>query len=82
MNGLGNSKTANRIARADDISVEIFKKDGKKDKVVSSGNGSWLSHLIWDNKEMWRIESPIPQWILANKFSDGSTLLESDSANR
>ena len=82
MNGLGNSKSANRAARADDISIEILKKDGKKDKVVSSGHGSWLSHIIIDNKEMWRVESYIPQWILANKFSDGSKLLESDSANR
>ena len=57
MNGLGNSKSANRPARADDVSIEILKKDGKKEKVVSSGNGSWLSHVIWDGKEVWRIES-------------------------
>jgi len=57
-------------------------KDGKKDKVVSKGNGSWLSHLIMDDKLMWRVEEHIPNWILTDRFSDGTILLESDSNHR
>ena len=86
MNGLGQNKDQGRPRRADDISVEIFKTDGgnkkSKPELVSSGFGSWLSHLLLDDEIVWRIEQEVPQWESFSddkKFSDGTPLLESDS---
>ena len=83
MNGLGNNKEQNRPARADDITVEISKTNSKnKKEVLSTGHGSWLSHLIIDSEVVWRIEQDLNQWESFSedkRFKDGTILLESDS---
>lgn len=60
MNGLGQNKEQGRAARADDVSVEVFRFDKETGKVVGEavarGHGSWLSHLIVDGEVVWRIE--------------------------
>lgn len=89
MNGLGQNKDQGRPARADDISIEISHKPGKKQggkpEVRAKGYGSWLSHVIIDGEELWRIEEKLPEWCMADangRMSDGTKLLESDSMNR
>lgn len=48
--------------------------------------GSWLSHLLINDKLFWRIEDDVPNWAgnpLSNeKLSDGTIILESDSQKR
>lgn len=60
MNGLGQNKDQGRTARADDVLIEINSRDlsNKKSKpeLKAKGFGSWLSHLIIEGQEMWRIE--------------------------
>ena len=66
MNTLGQNKDTGREARADDIIIEInsrdFKKENSKQELKAKGQGSWLSHLTIEGKEMWRIEEKLPEW--------------------
>lgn len=88
MNTLGTNKELGRAARADDISVEIcskdFEKKNAKAKTVAKGYGSWLSHLVIEGEEMWRIESEVPKWsrYKVGNLHDGTKYLESDTNNR
>lgn len=61
MNGLGKNKVQNRLARSDDIQIKVYKLN-KTNDVICEGAGSWLSHLIIDEKVFWKIEDPIPKW--------------------
>lgn len=54
---------------ADEVQIKIYQVSdnimdkSKPNKIeVCSGNGRWLSHLIMDNKVVWRIEEQVPQW--------------------
>lgn len=59
-----------RTPRSDDFIINIKlqplasqtgKKSSKKsEKVLMTGSGSWLSHLVIDNETCWRIEEPVP----------------------
>ena len=79
-----------RPKRADDVHIEIYMKPenaGKKTKddkvVLSSGMGSWLSHVVMDDETLWRIEEYVPQWSpVADKLSDGTIVLPSDMEKR
>lgn len=61
---------------------KIEKKN--QDKVVlSSGSGTWLSHLVLDDELVWKIEDDIPLWLeVSETFSDGTKLLPSDMGMR
>ena len=62
---LGKNKTADRPARLDDVFITIHKCDENFKRIeppVSTGGGSWLSHLEIDGRELWRIENPLPTW--------------------
>ena len=50
---------------------------------MSSGGGSWLSHLVLDDEVVWRIENDVPLWApLGETFSDGTKILPSDMEKR
>ena len=86
---IGTNEKANRPARADDIDVVIKKlndptnMESFEGEQLCDGMGSWLSHLLINNQEFWRIEDDVPNWIgnplNDEKPSDGTILLESDS---
>ena len=48
-----------RQNRADDMIITV-KNEAKE--VLFTGHGCWLSHLILDDKEFWRIEETVPVW--------------------
>jgi hypothetical protein len=48
--------------------------------VICEGGGSWLSHLVIDNKVLWKIEDPIPKW--KNVDDKSENLLPSDTKFR
>ena len=79
MNGLGKNKTQQRDARSDDIFIKIC-KNNKNNDVICEGGGSWLSHLVIDNKVFWKIEDPIPKWKNVDELDEN--LLQSDTKFR
>ena len=54
----------------------------KDSNVKCEGHGSWLSHLILDDKLMWRIDEEVPQWKEPGDLSEGTMWLESDTRKR
>ena len=62
--GFGKSKKEEpslRPKRHDDVHVKIYQLSGKKEKIeLASGEGNWLSHLMFGNKTYWRVEDLIP----------------------
>ena len=48
--------------------------------MICEGGGSWLSHLVIDNKVLWKIEDPIPKW--KNVDDKSENLLPSDTKFR
>ena len=74
---LGKNKTAEWPARLDDIFITIHKCDENFKRIeppVSTGGGSWLSHLEIDGKELWRVENPLPTWNQVTFSSEGKTV--------
>ena len=60
-------------------------KAKKPREVVSSGTGSWLSHLIMDDEVLWRIQEEVPQWQErddSGRMSNGQIILPSDTRGR
>ena len=54
MNSLGKNAKSSRPARSDDIELKFYNEESTEP--IFEGHGSWLSHLIIDGKEVWRIE--------------------------
>jgi hypothetical protein len=81
MNTLGTNSKSSRPARSDDIEIKIYQDDDLKE-ILCEGHGSWLSHLILDDKEVWRIEEKENQvnWKEFGDFSNGMKSLSSDSS--
>ena len=47
------------------------------------GHGSWLSHIIIDDKEMWHIKDEVPSWdFTSDDLGDGSKRMVSDTYKR
>ena len=46
------------------------------------GHGCWLSYLIIDGKEYWRLEDDIPAWKGVGELTGGIQVLPSDSSKR
>jgi hypothetical protein len=82
-NQLGNNDKANRTARSDDVDIKIFEND-EATEPVSEGHGSWLSHLIIDEKILWRIEDESNNitWKEYGDYSNGMFALPSDTCQR
>lgn len=79
------NKITNRVGRVDDLIVSVYKYKEKPTETTDlqyEGHGSWLSHLIIDGKEMWRIEQEWEAWREFNDISNDFKVLESDSENR
>ena len=53
MNSLGKNAKSSRPARSDDIELKFYNDDESTDPIFE-GHGSWLSHLIIDDKEIVR----------------------------
>jgi len=87
--GLGTNQKAERPARADDIDVAIKKlndptnMESFEGETLCDGMGSWLSHLIINDKEFWKIDDEAPCWtgnpLKDEKPSDDTIILESDT---
>ena len=73
-----NNPITGRPNRADDVIIQVYKEDEE----LYNGHGSWLSHLIIDEKEVWRIEDPLPEQKPFGDLSDDLKVLPSDSAYR
>ena len=82
LNGLGKNAKAKREARSDDVHVEIFTNADTKKKLACEGNGSWLSHLEFGGKVIWKIDDPVPQWKPYGELSDDIKTLPSDTFER
>ena len=80
------------VKRKDDVHVQIFKtqtddevKAKKPREVLSTGTGSWLSHLMMDDEVLWRIQEEVPQWTErddSGRMSNGNIILPSDTRTR
>ena len=55
-------KTTKKETYIDQIKITISKESGfgtkKKKETVSTGEGSWLSHLNFDDKNYWQLSDP------------------------
>lgn len=49
---------------------------------LSSGSGSWLSHIEFDGVKYWDVEQRFPEWEMPTERDGGDALLESDSSKR
>ena len=70
------NNTTGRENRADDIIVTVssvldFDDKKSKNKEIFKGHGCWLSYLIIDGKEFWKLEDDVPAWKLGGELSDG-----------
>lgn len=67
----------------DTIAISIYQpsKNGER-HILSSGSGSWLSHIEFDGKLFWKLDEPYEKWRLPNEIGDSEYLLESDSSRR
>ena len=75
--GKGDNQLTQRVNRADDVIITVTKKD---QEIAYQGHGSWLSHLIIDDKEIWRLEDEVPKWKdMTEGLSDNTKILPSDS---
>ena len=81
MNSLGKNAKSSRPARSDDIELKFYNDDQSTDPIFE-GHGSWLSHLIIDDKDIWRIEDKDNkvEWKKFGDFSNGMISLSSDSS--
>lgn len=72
--------------RGDDIVISIVKRDPKdknNDKELAKGEGSWLSHIIFEEQIAWRITDTVPSYLpTSEKQADGSIVLPSDFERR
>jgi len=81
-NASGTHELTKRKHRADDIVVTVTSNSDNFKKQEYTGYGSWLSHLIIDEKEFWRIEQPTAKWKEFGELSDSTKVLPSDSDYR
>ena len=75
-------KTVKKEPFIDEIKITIVKESGfgskKKKETVSVGEGSWLSHLNFDDKNYWMLSDPA---IRIRRATD-TYILPSDTQNR
>ena len=68
----------------DAIEVQIYQpsKTGVR-KVFASGGGSWLSHLEFENGQVyWKLDEKYESWALPATIGSTDRLLDSDSSER
>lgn len=83
MNGLGLNEKAGRESRGDDFHIFIYEVNGEEKKLVSEGQGSWLSYIEIDGQVKWKIDDPVPQWRShEEKLTSGDLMMPSDSQYR